>query len=30
VLHIQTSLPDIETVQTVLRPEDKHRYLMVR
>jgi predicted ATPase len=30
VRHIQTALSDIETVRTVLRPEDKHRYLMVK
>jgi predicted ATPase len=28
--HIQTALPDVETVKTVLRPEDRHRYLMLR
>jgi predicted ATPase len=28
--HVRTALPDIETIKTVLRPEDKHRYLMVR
>jgi hypothetical protein len=30
IKHIKTALPDIETIKTVLRPEDKHRYLMVR
>jgi predicted ATPase len=30
IRHIQTALPDVETVKTVLRPEDKHRYLMIR
>jgi len=28
--HIQTALPDVESIRTVLRPEDRHRYLMVR
>ncbi len=28
--HIRTALPDIESIRTVLRPEDRHRYLMVR
>jgi len=28
--HLRTSLPDLDGVRTVLRPEDKHRYLMVR
>ena len=28
--HIQTALPDVEAIRTVLRPEDRHRYLMVR
>lgn len=30
VSHIQTALPSIETINTVERPEDKHRYLTVR
>ena len=30
IRHVQTALPDIETVKTILRPEDKHLYLMVR
>jgi len=30
IRHIRTALPDVETVHTVLRPEDRHRYLMVR
>jgi predicted ATPase len=30
IRHIQTALPDVESVKTVLRPEDKHRYLMIR
>lgn len=28
--HVQTALPDIENLRTVERPEDKHRYLMIR
>jgi hypothetical protein len=27
--HIQTALPDVEAIRTVLRPEDRHRYLMI-
>lgn len=27
--HLKTALPDIETIRTVLREDDKHRYLMV-
>jgi predicted ATPase len=27
--HVQTALPDLVMVHTVLRPEDRHRYLMV-
>jgi predicted ATPase len=30
VRHIQTALPEIENIRTVLRPEDKSRYVMVR
>ena len=30
IKHIQTALPDVETIRTVLRPEDSRRYLMVR
>ncbi len=30
IKHLQTCLPDLETIRTVLRPEDRHRYLMVR
>src|ERR1022692_1335221 len=30
IKHIQTALPDVETVKTVLRPEDRHRYVMIR
>jgi predicted ATPase len=28
--HLRTCLPDLEAVRTVVRPEDRHRYLMVR
>ncbi|HEY2731166.1 MAG TPA: ATP-binding protein [Polyangia bacterium] len=27
--HVRTALPDIETVETIERPEDKNRYLLV-
>lgn len=27
--HLQTALPDIETIKTIERPEDKHRYLVI-
>ncbi|MCU0465730.1 MAG: AAA family ATPase [Anaerolineae bacterium] len=27
--HVQTALPDIETIRTIERPEDKHRYLVI-
>ena len=30
IKHIKTALPDVETVKTVLRPEDRYRYLMIR
>lgn len=30
IRHVQTALPDVETIKTVLRSEDQHRYLMVR
>lgn len=29
VEHVRTALPDIEDIQTVERPEDKHRYLQI-
>lgn len=29
VAHLRTALPDIKTIQTVERPDDKHRYLRV-
>jgi predicted ATPase len=30
IKHLRTCLPDLETIRTILRPEDRHRYLMVR
>lgn len=30
IRHIQTALPDIETIFTIERPEDRHRYLVVK
>ena len=30
IAHVQEALPDIETVTTAERPEDRHRYLIVR
>jgi predicted ATPase len=30
IAHLQTALPDIETIRTVERPDDKHRYLVIR
>ncbi len=30
VEHLRTALPEIEAVRTVERPDDRHRYLMVR
>jgi predicted ATPase len=29
IAHVRTALPDIETVETIERPEDKHRYLEI-
>jgi predicted ATPase len=29
ISHIKTALPDIQTITTVERPEDRHRYLMI-
>ena len=29
IRHLQTSLPDLVAVNTILRPEDRHRYLML-
>ena len=30
VSHLQTALPDIEGIRTVERPDDKHRYLVIK
>lgn len=30
IAHLQTAFPDIEGIQTIERPEDKHRYLLVK
>lgn len=30
ISHIQTALPDIASIRTIERPEDRHRYLMIR
>jgi len=30
VAHLRTALPDLEAIRTVERPDDKHRYLMLR
>ncbi len=30
IAHLQTAFPDIEGITTIERPEDRHRYLMVR
>jgi predicted ATPase len=30
IAHIRTALPDVDDIDTVERPEDKHRYLRVR
>ena len=29
IAHVRTALPDVRTVETIERPEDKHRYLVV-
>jgi predicted ATPase len=29
ISHVRTALPDLKTIETVERPEDKHRYLQV-
>ncbi|MBI3090307.1 MAG: AAA family ATPase [Candidatus Tectomicrobia bacterium] len=29
IAHVRTALPDLKTIETVERPEDKHRYLQV-
>jgi len=28
--HLRTALPDLESIRSILRPEDNHRYLMLR
>lgn len=28
--HLRTALPDLESIQTILREEDKHRYIVLR
>jgi predicted ATPase len=28
--HLRTALPDLEDIRTIERPDDKHRYLMIR
>lgn len=30
IAHLQTALPDIEDISTIERPEDRHRYLVIR
>ena len=30
IAHLQTALPDLESIETVLREDDKHRYLVLR
>lgn len=30
LVHMRTVLPDVESIKTVARPEDKHRYVMVK
>lgn len=30
IAHLRTALPNLETIRTVERPEDRHRYLLVR
>lgn len=29
IRHLKTALPDIETIKTIERPDDKHRYLVI-
>lgn len=29
ISHIQTALPDLQTIKTIERPEDRHRYLQI-
>lgn len=30
IAHVRTALPDLESVRTIERPDDKHRYLVLR
>ncbi len=30
IAHVRTALPDIEDIETIERPEDRHRYLVIR
>ncbi|MEN8217381.1 MAG: hypothetical protein ABFS56_13645 [Pseudomonadota bacterium] len=30
ISHLQTALDDIEEIHTIVRPEDRHRYLVIR
>lgn len=30
IAHVQTAFPDLESIRTVERPEDRHRYLMLQ
>jgi hypothetical protein len=30
IAHLQTTLPDLEDISTIERPEDRHRYLVIR
>ncbi|BCV20946.1 methylation-associated defense system AAA family ATPase MAD3 [Moorella sp. Hama-1] len=30
IMHLRTALPDLEDIKTIERPEDRHRYLVVR
>jgi predicted ATPase len=30
ISHLQTALDDLEDIHTIVRPEDRHRYLMIR
>lgn len=30
IAHVRTALPDIEDIETIERPEDRHRYLLIR
>lgn len=30
IAHVRTALPDLDTIRTIERPDDKHRYLILR